>query len=598
MSKVVVLVAAIVIAAGPAVLAQAPDPALIGWWQFDEGSGAVAVDSSGKGNDASLYGGVYRIPGYSGTALDFDGIDGYVGTGMSLLDNVSQFTISFWVVSWKTQPSRTGLVGQNDQLEMGFMGANIEIWSAVSGTTTIKWPYSDKDWHHAAVVGDTSMKIYVDGKLLITGAGTTNYGTSTYPVNIGGGGVWDSSGNWFTGRMDDVRIYNRALSAAEVKAFVPVQVKAYNPNPADGALDKDPSVPLLQWTRGETAAFHDVYLGASPDLTEADRVKTHQPQSVTFYYHAPGLTPGARYYWRVDEVEKDGVTIHTGDVWTFLAQAPTAYYPIPADGANTVLPHPTLTWLSGTGATGHTVYFGLDANAVAEGAPGTEQGTFAVVDAAFQPGDLDSLTTYFWRVDETVTGGGIQTGPVWSFTTALVIDDFENYTDEEGGEIYQTWIDGLTTQDNGSTVGYLSAPYTEQTIVHDANQSMPFDYNNVESPFYSEAYRDFETAQDWTAGGTDALVLYVQGRLINTAAPLFVAVEDSSKKSASVVHPDPKVVMAENWIEWRIPFSEFAGQGVKMDRVRKMYVCVGDKAASEAGGKGRVFIDSILLTRP
>ncbi|MBP7053162.1 MAG: hypothetical protein KBE65_19315 [Phycisphaerae bacterium] len=292
------------------------------------------------------------------------------------------------------------------------------------------------------------------------------------------------------------------------------------------------------------------------------------------------------------------MTIHTGDVWTFLVQAPTAYYPVPADKANAVRPHPTLTWLSGTGATGHKVYFGLEANAVAEGSPGTEQGTFALADAAFQPGDLDSLTTYFWRVDETVVGGAIETGPVWSFTTALVIDDFESYTDEEGGEIYLTWIDGLTTADNGSTVGYLSAPYTEQTIVHDANQSMPFDYNNVESPFYSEAYRDFETAQDWTAGGTDTLVLYVQGRLINTAAPLFVAVEDSSKKSASVVHPDPKVVIAESWVEWRIPFSQFVDQGVKMDRVRKMYIRVGDKAATEHGGKGRIFIDSILLTKP
>ena len=69
-----------------------------------------------------------------------------------------------------------------------------------------------------------------------------------------------------------------------------------------------------------------------------------------------------------------------------------------------------------------------------------------------------------------------------------------------------------TTGSNGSTVGYLEAPFAEQIIVHDVNQSMPLDYNNVNSPFYSEAEREFAPAQDWTAGGVDTLVLYVRGQ--------------------------------------------------------------------------------------
>jgi len=597
MSKKVILVATMMIVAAPAVFAQELDPALIGWWQFDEGTGTVAMDSSGKGNDATLYGGVYWIPGYTGAALDFDGVSGYVGTGKTLLDNVSQFTMAFWVVNPRTQPSRTGLVGQNDHIEMGFMGRNAEVWSAVSGTTTVTWPYSDKDWHHIAVVGDTAMKIYLDGKLAVTGAGTSNYGTSTYPVNIGGGGIWDTSGNWFAGRMDDVRIYNRALSATEVKAFVPARVKAFAPVPADGALNMNPAVPLLQWTRGETAAFHDVYLGTSPELAEADRVATRLAQQMAFHYHAAGLTPGTTYYWRVDEIEKDGVTIHTGDVWSFMTQDVTAYYPSPADGVNTALPRPTLTWLAGLNAIQHRLYLGDDADAVAEGAAGTEKGTFDFADMTFKPGDLETLTTYFWRVDEIVAGGIAKTGPVWSFTTGLVIDDFESYNDDDN-PIFDTWTDGLSTGENGSMVGYFDAPFMEMTIVHDANQSMPLDYNNVDSPFYSQAERDFGSAQDWTAGGIDALVLYVRGKLINRPAPLYVAVQDSSNKSATVVHPDPAVVTRDEWIEWQIPFSEFTAAGVNMARVRKMYIGVGDKDATESGGKGLIFIDDILLTKP
>lgn len=71
------------------------------------------------------------------------------------------------------------------------------------------------------MVGDaTSMSIYIDGELLAaTGGDTANYGTSTFPVNIGGGGVWDASGNWFLGQIDDVRIYDIALGKPERTAI-------------------------------------------------------------------------------------------------------------------------------------------------------------------------------------------------------------------------------------------------------------------------------------------------------------------------------------------------------------------------------------------
>ena len=64
-------------------------------------------------------------------------------------------------------------------------------------------------------------------------------------------------------------------------------------------------------------------------------------------------------------------------------------------------------------------------------------------------------------------------------------------------------------------------PFAEQKIVHGGKQSMPLDYNNVKSPFYSEAEREFAPAQDWTADGVDTLVLYVRGQRINKAAPLY-----------------------------------------------------------------------------
>ncbi len=123
---------------------------------------------------------------------------------------------------------------------------------------------------------------------------------------------------------------------------------------------------------------------------------------------------------------------------------------------------------------------------------------------------------YFWRVDEINGDGSISRGFVWSFTLTdyLIVDDFESYDDEEGMDtrIYETWIDGWTAAvKNGATVGNWDPPFAEQTIVHGGRQSMPIDYNNVDPPFYSEAYREFSPLQDWTVGGLDTLSLWVRG---------------------------------------------------------------------------------------
>jgi len=284
------------------------------------------------------------------------------------------------------------------------------------------------------------------------------------------------------------------------------QKKASNPNPANGVADV--GMPLFRWTAGSTAMLHDVYLGKTADLGAADLVGPRQP--LAMFYYALGLEPGVTYYWRVDEIEKDGVTVIAGDVWTFMTQALTAYKPDPADGATVVSPAPTLKWLAGKNATQHHVYFSDNRDAVAQAAAGADKGLQELAANTFAPGTLQEATTYYWRVDEIV-GGAPTAGPVWTFTTWTAVDDFEGYTDAEGSRIYETWIDGLTNS-TGSTVGYMTAPFAEQKIVHGGAQSMPLDYNNLAKPYYSEAEQEFAPAQDWTAGGTDALVLYVQGK--------------------------------------------------------------------------------------
>jgi hypothetical protein len=185
--------------------------------------------------------------------------------------------------------------------------------------------------------------------------------------------------------------------------------------------------------------------------------------------------------------------------------------PEPADGGAGVALDATLNWRPGREAASHNVYFGTDKDAVTNGtAP-----VVSLTEHRYGPADLLFGTTYYWKVDEVGAEAtpGTVAGEVWSFTTLpyAAVDDFETYTDDEGHRIYETWIDGWTNN-TGSVVGYLQAPFAEQTIVHGGKQAMPLEYNNVKTPYYSETERTFAPVQNWTGSGANTLVLFFQGR--------------------------------------------------------------------------------------
>ncbi|HON90287.1 MAG TPA: PA14 domain-containing protein [Sedimentisphaerales bacterium] len=279
--------------------------------------------------------------------------------------------------------------------------------------------------------------------------------------------------------------------------------------------------------------------------------------------------------------------------------------PYPAHASSNVPQTPLLRWVAGPSATQHDVYFGADAKAVAEADPttaGIYQGRQEVEVATFDPGPLEWNTTYYWRVDEVEPGqaGGTWTGSVWRFTTAdfLVVDDFESYTDEEGRRIYEAWLDDYAAGVCGSTVGYMNAPFAEQKIVHSGAQSMPLDYNNVCTPHYSQIEREFSPAQNWTVNDVNTLVLHVRGRAGNVGAPLFVAIQDSTGKLATVRHPDSAIVQTPTWTAWKVPLSEFTAGGVNLTRVKKVFLSVGSSAQPAPGSSGVIFIDDLWVVKP
>jgi len=179
--------------------------------------------------------------------------------------------------------------------------------------------------------------------------------------------------------------------------------------------------------------------------------------------------------------------------------------PQPAAGAADVTVDSILSWRAGRDATSHDVYFGTNQEELPlAGSP---------AQAAFTPSTLEFGMTYYWKVDE-VADDGVWAGELWSFSTQeyALVDGFEDYTDDiEAGEaIFDTWVDGWVNQ-TGATVGYINAPFAEQTIVHGGGQSMPLQYDNSGSPFYSETTRVFDAAQDWSGNGANTLAVYFQG---------------------------------------------------------------------------------------
>lgn len=244
-----------------------------------------------------------------------------------------------------------------------------------------------------------------------------------------------------------------------------IDLKASDPDPADG--ETGVKIPLLRWTAGATAVFHNLYLGADPDLGLEDLVQSRAP--MTLYYHPPGFEPGTKYFWRVDEIEADGVTIHTGDVWSFTTLGHAASEPRPADGATFVELETELRWLPGADAFAHEVYFGTDEAAVAAADRNTFQGSQA--EPVYDPGLLSLGTRYYWRIDEIAPRGARHPGSVWRFTTVGEGEAPPYYVDAQHGNddndgksrqrAFATIQKGIEAALDGSTVQVYPGVYRE-----------------------------------------------------------------------------------------------------------------------------------------
>ncbi len=397
------------------------DPNLVAWWKldgefFDLG---YVVDYSGYNHHGTPRGDVHPVEGYDGGAMEFDGdgdyinIDGYKGICADANGVQPAFTVSAWfkttgngeMVTWGSSPApqRFTFRLNGGRLRTEHGSGNLQ------GDTSC----NDGEWHnftltvpYDAPCDDPDTVIYLDGMVdSRASTGTSNtYGlVPDTDVNIGRRAT--SSDRYFPGVIDDVRIYDKALTELEVKVMTGF-IKSSNPDPADGAKLVD-TFAILGWTPGPFGAEFDVYFGTNP-TPGADELVGRVSEPTHF---ATGLVEGETYYWRIDDVEADGTTIHTGNLWSFWIPPKGAYNPQPADGQAVTDTETDLSWSVDWNPVMYGVYFGTDADQVASAA-----GAPPAMEPSFDPGPLEPGTTYYWRAD--VFYGTWVTGPVWSFSVS------------------------------------------------------------------------------------------------------------------------------------------------------------------------------------
>ena len=318
--------------------ANAADPSLVGWWRLDESSGTTAYDSSGKGNNGTLHGNPQWETGMIGGALHFDDASSdYVEIPFSehlRVLNQGDFTHAAWVnfdeVNRKQQILMQGNLGGLGRPSF-FITASGAVQSWLGGGGT----YSGvnlvaEQWYHLAVVvteggAVDSIQLYVDGE----GAGNPGQRDMESCEGVYLIGRHKANQNEFMdGLVDDVRMYNRALTNAEIQDVMSGAVMtlalASKPAPADGATDV-PSDVVLSWTPGAhvtgLSPQHKVFFsGNFDDVNDGIGGVTQDPN---IYPVDATLDFSRTYYWRVDEANST-TGWDQGSVWQFTVE-PVAY---------------------------------------------------------------------------------------------------------------------------------------------------------------------------------------------------------------------------------------------------------------------------------
>lgn len=338
--------------AGYSAHVQADSP--VGYWRLDEapyvlrplpvadnlgslgntadGSYSSQAQNSGDGPaPASGFGGF----GANNSCLSLQNANAWVTSNQQLLNNRPAFTVMGWVKRSATHTTRGGYFGQNDLLEFGDAGndTQVEAWiNATGGNIISTHNMVDGQWAFICLTGDgTTNRFFVNGAEVGTRNQTVaNYGTSNFNFNIGGGGIFNTGGDFFRGEIDEVAIFSHAVTPGRVQQLYSAALS----NTGPGLVD------------------------AFPTVTPSSNVAEGEPYTLSI---DPTGSPPFTYQWKVGN---DPIPGATGATYTVPAAvlnttpfAPFSYSVVVTNSAGNVSSEvtdvfvsPVLRW-TGTDAT-------------------------------------------------------------------------------------------------------------------------------------------------------------------------------------------------------------------------------------------------------
>jgi hypothetical protein len=298
-SMVAVLITAALISHVFLVHAQALEGGLVSYWKFDEKGGVTALDFSGNGNAGSLVNNPHWEGGKFNTAIGFDGEDEFMQ--VHGLSSYADFTIAGWIKlneQASTEPNGNNLFFQKDSTKNRILirpaGYYIEFNEKYAQGATES---NVNEWVYFAVVKDGSMATYYRNAIPVK---SWEVGFSS--VDFSSGVIGGQGNYWFNGLMDEVRLYDRALSTNEL-------TELYNQTQSDDTLP--PSVPSNAQASALTPYRIQLTWDPSTDNVLVAGYKiyrdgVHIDSAPTAAYTDVELDPSTTYTYRISALDGAG----------------------------------------------------------------------------------------------------------------------------------------------------------------------------------------------------------------------------------------------------------------------------------------------------
>ena len=428
---------------------------LVASYSFDEGSGTAVSDASGNGNTGTISNATWTTNGKYGRALSFNGSSARVNVPNSAsLQLATRMTLEAWV-----NPT-TVSAAWRDVIYKGTDNYYIEGTSAQGGApagggtfggaganATAASALPANSWSHLALTYDgAALRLYVNGNLVATQSKTGTIATSTSQLQIGGDGVY---GQYFSGLIDEVRIYNTALTAVQIQADM---------NQTGAGV---PSVPSNLTATAKSSTQIDLAWGPSTDAAGVTgyRVERCQGDScsnfvqvaapTTTSYSDTGLTSSTSYSYRVRAIDAANVlgpysTVTMAFTGLFLTPKQSTLTPGQAQQFTTTVPGggtATVTW-SVDGISGGSSSVGAISTAGVYTAPtGVGAGTH-IVSATSDGGLTASSNAYVtdYAGSYTYHSDNLRTGQNLNETVLTPA----NVNPTAFGKLFTLPLDGLT----------------------------------------------------------------------------------------------------------------------------------------------------------